>query len=234
MSNHKSLVSQHLENIKSDALEKFQDIIKTYVHGRHGIYALYRRNSLYYVGLASNLRNRLRSHLKDRHRKLWDRFSVYLTDDDDHVKELESLILRIVGTKGNMNRGKFASSENLGERLKRDIYAKVRQQIGDILGARPRLTVDARRRGGMGRRRGKAPLPLAGVFPKTISVRKQYKEKLYRAKLRRDGRIVYDGHLYDSPSRAASIVAGHPVNGWTFWNYETKPRTWVPLQRLRK
>ena len=107
MSNHKSLVSQHLENIKSDALEKFQDIIKTYVHGRHGIYALYRRNSLYYVGLASNLRNRLRSHLKDRHRKLWDRFSVYLTDDDDHVKELESLILRIVGTKGNMNRGKF-------------------------------------------------------------------------------------------------------------------------------
>jgi type I restriction-modification system DNA methylase subunit len=37
-------------------------------HGRrHGVYALYRGNRLYYVGLASNLRSRLNTHLRDRH-----------------------------------------------------------------------------------------------------------------------------------------------------------------------
>lgn len=61
------LVSRHLENISSEALEKYQDIVRRYVRGRQGVYALYRRGKLYYVGLAGNLRSRLRHHLKDRH-----------------------------------------------------------------------------------------------------------------------------------------------------------------------
>ncbi len=56
------LVSQHLENVSREALENYQDIIKKYVRGRQGIYALYRRGRLYYVGLATNLRNRLKHH----------------------------------------------------------------------------------------------------------------------------------------------------------------------------
>lgn len=55
------LVSQHLENVSRDALEKYQNIIKNYVRGRHGIYALFKGSRLYYVGLASNLRNRLKN-----------------------------------------------------------------------------------------------------------------------------------------------------------------------------
>ena len=61
--NKGQLVCQHLENVSREALEKYQDIIKRYVKGRHGIYALFRRNRLYYVGLATNLRNRLKIHL---------------------------------------------------------------------------------------------------------------------------------------------------------------------------
>ena len=73
------LVCQHLEHISRDALETYQRIIKSFVKGRHGIYALYKKDKLYYVGLASNLRNRLKHHLRDRHANRWDRFSVYLT-----------------------------------------------------------------------------------------------------------------------------------------------------------
>ena len=51
MTRHSQLVCQHLENISSDALEKYQNVIRSYVRGRQGIYALYRRYKLYYVGL---------------------------------------------------------------------------------------------------------------------------------------------------------------------------------------
>ena len=113
MAKHTPLVSQYLEKISRAALEKHQRIIREYVAKRHGIYALYRGNRLYYVGLASNLRNRLRHHLRDRHGQSWDRFSVYLTIGDSHIKELESLVLRIVSPPGNKLVGKFGKAENL-------------------------------------------------------------------------------------------------------------------------
>ena len=45
------LVCQHLENIFRDSLEKHQKIIKKYVPRRNGVYALYRKEKLYYVAL---------------------------------------------------------------------------------------------------------------------------------------------------------------------------------------
>ena len=54
------LVCQHLESISRAALEEYQNIIRQYVRGRYGIYVLYRKGKLYYVGLATNLRNRLK------------------------------------------------------------------------------------------------------------------------------------------------------------------------------
>jgi len=46
------LVCQHLENISRDALKTYLDVIRDYVRHRQGVYALYRRTKLYYVGLA--------------------------------------------------------------------------------------------------------------------------------------------------------------------------------------
>jgi hypothetical protein len=101
----KALVEAHLENLGSEGLERYADQVRSYVRQRHGLYALYKRNRLYYVGLAKNLRGRLKTHLRDRHRGLWDRFSIYLTIDHAHLKEMESLILRIVRTPGNKGEG---------------------------------------------------------------------------------------------------------------------------------
>ena len=77
MARHSQLVCRHLENVSRQALDKYQHIIRQYVRNCPGVYALYRRGKLYYVGLASNLPTRLGHHLKDRHSQSWDRFSVY-------------------------------------------------------------------------------------------------------------------------------------------------------------
>src|SRR5678815_2472985 len=105
------LVTQHLETVSRAVLENHQDMIRRYVRGRYGIYALYRKGKLYYVGLATNLRSRLGHHLRDRHSQSWDRFSVYLTVKDSHLRELETLILRTIKPVGNKQRGKLPRSE---------------------------------------------------------------------------------------------------------------------------
>ncbi len=73
------LVLGHLERISSAAFDKYNQVITELVGGKNGIYALYRNNQLYYVGLATNLRQRINQHLKDRHAGKWNYFSLYLS-----------------------------------------------------------------------------------------------------------------------------------------------------------
>jgi hypothetical protein len=115
------VVCQHLENISRDALERYPWIIRDFVRWRQGVYALYRRRKLYYVGLASNLRSRLTMHLGDRHGQSWDRFSVYLRVGDAPLRELEALILRVVRPAGNKQMGKLPRSEDLKRKLGRAV-----------------------------------------------------------------------------------------------------------------
>ena len=67
MARQKRLVIQHLEDISWQVLEAYPQIVKEMIHGKSGVYALYRRGKLYYVGLATNLMARLKIHLRDRH-----------------------------------------------------------------------------------------------------------------------------------------------------------------------
>jgi hypothetical protein len=116
------LVNQYLEGISRKLIRKFLPIFEAYVTRRQGVYALYKHDKLYYVGLASNLKWRLRQHLNDHHGRSWDRFSVYFTVGDKHLKELETLILHITGKpRGNKNKGKLRGSENIKRSVRRDI-----------------------------------------------------------------------------------------------------------------
>ena len=73
-----------------------------------GIYALYDDYGLYYVGLSNrSLRSRIRRHTRDRHKNKWTRFSWYRIPRIDHVKDIESILLRIINPKGNRVKGKF-------------------------------------------------------------------------------------------------------------------------------
>lgn len=76
--------------------------------------------------------------------------------------------------------------------------------------------------------------PLAKYTFERPRLRAKYKGKLRRAVIRRDGRIRYDGVVYDSPSAAAIAVIGRNCNGWQFWKYERAPGDWVPLTTLRR
>lgn len=224
------LVSQHLENVSRDALEKYQGIIKNYVRGRHGIYALFRGKRLNYVGLASNLRNRLKHHLKDRHAHTWDRFSVYLTIKDEHLHELEALVLRIASPKDNFQKGKLVRSQDLRPEFKRAINKYYQSEIKDIFGQSKKKTTDKVNLKG---KKGRQPV-LAPHVTKRFEIRFRYKGKLHKAMVRNNGSILYQGKIYNSPSLAGQAIVGRAANGWKIWQYERAPGDWVLLDTLRK
>lgn len=231
MTKRAQLVCQHLENISREALEKHQKIIREYVRGREGVYALYRRGKLYYVGLATNLRNRLKRHLKDRHGQSWDRFSVYLTIGDSHLRELEALILRTVRPSGNKQKGKFARSEDLRRRFRRDIERSVLAEVGGLFAdSKPMRRQEDINRGEAGRK----PV-LAAYISGPLKLKGKCKGQVFRARVRRDGTIRFGGKLYTSPSLAAAVACNRKTcNGWRFWRYERAPGDWVRLDTLRR
>ena len=236
MTRQKPLVTQHLENISREVLKNNQDIIRKRIRKRPGIYALYLDKKLYYVGLASNLSNRLRTHLRDHHEELWDRFSVYLTIGNDHMKELETLLLRIVPTEGNKVKGRFAKSENLKQKVMNDYRARQKEEAGHLWGAKgaelkrkkPKKRVVQK-----SKITGRKPL-LAPYVTSKIKIRCTYKGKIHRAIVRKDGTIQYKGEIYNSPSKAGRAVLGRPGgSGWAFWKYERSPGDWVNLKALK-
>ena len=230
MAKRTPLVCQHLENISREALEKYQDIIRQYVRRRQGVYALYRRGKLHYVGLASNLRSRLAHHLKDRHRDSWDRFSVYLTIGDRHLKELESLILRIVKPAGNKLKGKFQKSDDIRRRFARDVRSYQRNELILLLGKK--ILEEEERKGGF--YEGKKPV-LAKYTTGPMKLRARYKGRILSARVRRDGSIRFRDKVYRSPSQAGAVACKRrSCNGWAFWQYERAPGDWIPLNELRK
>lgn len=241
-----NLVCQYLENISRKALEKYQDIIKKYVRGRHGVYALYCKNKLYYVGLASNLRPRLRHHLRDRHAQTWDSFSVYLTVGNQHLYELETLLLRIIKPRGNVQKGKFKKAEDLRREFRKDITKAQSIELEELFCSEiatfhknVRLEKSLR----VTRIKGRKPI-LAPFVDHRFHIRLRYKGKLYIAHVRRNGSIAFakesaeasrlQGKIFMSPSLAAAAVTRHTMNGWTAWMYERAIGDWVPLNELRK
>jgi Restriction Enzyme Adenine Methylase Associated len=200
------------------------------VKGQHGVYALYRGHQLQYVGLASNLRSRLGQHLRDRHAGTWDHFSIYLTLTDEHLRELESLVLRIASPKGNKLTGQFFSSENLRPRFRSQIAEFHKLELARMLGMitpKERVRIAERIKSN-----GRIPT-LAKYVARPFTIRMNYKGRLYKAQVKRDGTIYHRGKSYTSPSSAASAITRRPIDGWHVWNYLRIPGGWVSLDKLR-
>jgi len=247
------LVCQRLENIGRKALEDYRRIISEFVHGKHGVYALYRGKRLHYVGLASNLKFRLTHHLKDRHGRTWDRFSVYLTASDRHLRELESLLVRIATPHGNRQTGNFLRCEDLMPAFRKRMKERAIAAIDDITG-RSRQVSPARRRPKPGRSRetsaaaerarkawatrrrseNRRRAVLAEYVERRFPIRFTYKGKCHNAVVRADGRIAFAGKLFTSPSSAAGTITRGAADGWYAWRYESALGEWVPLDELRR
>jgi len=229
MAKGRRLVTQHLEQVSGRVLDEYAEVVRELIRGRSGVYALYRRGTLYYVGLASNLMGRLKTHQKDRHNGRWDRFSVYLTVRDEHMKELESIILRIVEPKGNRVAGKFARSEDIRRELNRRMRDHDADRRADLLGGHV-----ARRRHRTKIKHGLGANRLAGIAGRAMRLQRHYKGGILKASLLKDGRIRVAGELYDSPNAAARAATGRKqINGWSFWHFRNEKKEWVPLRSLR-
>jgi hypothetical protein len=221
------LFLDHLEDVSWRLLDHYRDIVRDLIRRRCGIYILYRKRRPYYIGLASNLMGRVNSHLKDRHKGYWDRFSVYLTSDDEHIKALESLLLRIVEPRGNRQSGKFPGTRNLLALLNRRMTETDADRRARLLGgavAERRLRTQAKK--------GRAALVFAKLSERRVALQGTYKGRRYRASLRRNGTIRLKGRTYPSPTAAASSIVKRPVNGLWFWHYRNKARQWVKLRTL--
>lgn len=230
MKNQQKLVLEHLEDISWEILEKYPQVIKNMIKGRWGVYALYKKNKLYYVGLANNLMGRLKMHLKDRHRGAWDRFSVYLTIKSSHIKELESLLIRVTNPPGNKIKGKFINSKALRKELQHTLKLYVDNKIAILLGgsyAKRRQKIIAKKAG--------HKHSLEGIFNKRVKLKAKYKNITYFATLRKDGKISYNNKLYSTPTSAAKAITKRiTISGWEFWHYKDDKNKWVCLNKLKE
>lgn len=235
MARRVQLVSQFLEDISRDAVSAHRKIIKVMIGKRQGVYALYWRGKLQYVGLASSLARRLNSHLRDK-RKRWDRFSVYLTIGPTSMKEMESLLLRIAIPQLNKTKGKLFRAENLRRKFKAEVKATHVAELSALLGdSSRREKVKQMSRGNRVARKKVAVAVLARyVDGAPLKLRARYKGKLFRARVRRDGYILYGGKTYKTPSGAGKVVRRGAIDGWHFWHFERAPGDWVPLAELRR
>ena len=226
----KGLVIEYLEHVSGSMLdEPYRVEISRMIRGFAGIYALYKRGKLYYVGLAGNLMPRVKHHLKDRHARRWDTFSVYLTRDSNHIKAMESLLLRIVEPVGNRVKGRLPGAKDQKRALHRAMTDADSTRRAALLGGnfvRNRIRRKTAKSSGT--------TVLAGLVDRRMQLLGELKGVRHRATLRKDGHISYAGKLFTSPSTAGKAALGRNTNGWVFWRYRDTKKGWVSLGNLRK
>jgi hypothetical protein len=111
------LIRAYAENLPGALLGVFWKEFHELLRGHSGVYILYKHDVPHYVGKASSLASRIRHHQKDRLKRKWDAFSLYVVRGDRQVKDVESLLLRIVKPKGALVSGRFRGAENLKKSL---------------------------------------------------------------------------------------------------------------------
>ena len=158
---------------------------------------------------------------------------MYLTIGDDHIRELESLVLRIVRPKGNKQIGKFKRAEDLLRALRRRAKQESQREIEDLF---PRKVV-AKRAKSKRVPRDESRQPVLAAFANRPSrLLDTFKGQKIRARVLKSGAISVKGARFYSPSMAAHYVIGRKraINGWLFWRYERAPGDWVQLRELRR
>jgi hypothetical protein len=192
----RAIIEGHLEKVGAKVFDDFSSVITNLIKSPQGIYALFKKDRLYYVGLARNLKGRIKAHVRDRHQNKWTHFSLYIIRKEGHIKEIESLVLRIAYPKGNKVRGKLKQSKDLRPLLKRRLKDEWGKQLDGMIGSRNKPANKIKKR-----KSGKAnKKPLQGYFSKNKVIYADYKGKQYKAWVyHRTGTIKFSGKLFDSP-----------------------------------
>ena len=226
------IVVGHLEKISSKVFDQYRKQITDMIRGNYGVYGLYRRDKLYYIGLATDFRRRINQHLRDRHKGKWNYFSLYLIRKIDHLPEIEALLVRIAKPGGNKQRAKLKRSKNLSPRLKRLLTEDTKRIIEEILGIEKPVK---RKRKIVKEKTVRKERPLKGLVRGYQSIYASYKGKQYKAKVLPSGSVKFNDKIYNTPTGAATaIIDRGAVNGWNFWKYKDTSGNLLPISRLRK
>jgi hypothetical protein len=159
---------------------------------------------------------------------MWDHFSIYLTIKDQHLREIEALLLRIGKPPGAKQSGKLAQSKDMKRQIMRAIRNKNRRETSSLFGTFV-AEDDA-----PARTPARGETELARLFPTGVRLKATNKGKTFRAIVKRDGRVRFNGKFYGSLSLAAKAAIKRSTNGWWFWQIERAKGTWVRLTKIRK
>ena len=204
-----SIITKKLQNIGISALENYSFLLTELIAEQPGIYALYKGDDLYYIGKAVNLKRRLSQHLKDRHHKKWDKFSLFIVNNEKHIDDLESLLITICEPKGNRIHP-HASIKDLKKEFANRIEA-FHSDEKDLL---------------FGIQRSCSPR-------QTINLSANYKGKQYKAVFNcKNYTVKYNQISYSTPSAAARAITNRYSNGLAFWKGKDKKGNSVPLKKL--
>jgi hypothetical protein len=97
----------------------FRDGLQKIMRGYAGVYALYKKDKLYYVGLATNLYWRLRSHTRNKHKGKWNSFAIFRVNRVRMLKDMETLLLQVAKPPGNSVTGHLQRDADLTRVLKK-------------------------------------------------------------------------------------------------------------------
>lgn len=221
-----SLVLKKLERVSKEVFKQHYELITQLVGNSPGIYALYDENELYYVGKSIDLKKRVKQHLKDRHLASWSHFSLYLARDEDHIHEIESLLIRVANPKGNRNVPKGKSSGQMLTQLQQMVKQKQKDNYDMMFGITPK---------GAKKKIEAISRNIEGLVSKRTQIYRSYKGKEYKAFLYPNGTIRLGNASYNSPSGAAqSVVERGAVNGWNFWYIKDSEGDWVRLSQFAR
>lgn len=230
----RSIITGHMEKIGQKVFTDYSLAITELIKGHQGIYALYKKDKLYYIGLASNLKNRIKHHLNDRHKDCWTHFSLYIIRKEEHIKEIESLVLRISYPKGNAIKGKLTQSKDLRPILKTKMKEQWEKQFNDIIGGRKTKSNKKTVRRITDH---KADRPLKGLLRNYQRIYCHYMGQKYKAKVLPSGiiELVPGKERFNSPSLAGiAVTKKKTINGWRFWKYKNENGNLIYIDQLRK
>lgn len=226
------LVVERLEMVSKALFKQYYPLITQLIGSSHGIYALYDTTDLYYVGKSTDLRNRVRAHLRDRHLASWTHFSLFLVRNAEHLSDIESLLVRIANPNGNRVHPRGTGNSALRHKLQALIRERQRDELSELFGqsvSRGSRMVSA------GRKAAHRRDSIAGLVDRRTELFRTYKGKEFRAYLLPNGAISLGGKRYDSPSAAGKAATGRSTcNGWMFWYIRNSDGDWTLLSDYSK
>ena len=223
----KSILSHRLENLSKELFKNHYNLITDLIGSTPGVYALYDNSELYYVGRSTDLRKRVKAHLRDKHYASWSHFSLYLVRNEEHIGEIESLLIRIANPRGNTVKPKGRSSSSMLKELKKLVKQKQLDEFNSIFGLVGKKT-KKQNKNGLNRN-------LKGLVKKNTDLFKIYKGKEHKAVLTSNGIIRIENKEFTSPTGAAKqVVDRKSVNGWNFWYIKDISGEWVRLGEYKE